>query len=206
MEETTTIPRTFRQEGSQSQFSRLMASSTPLNSQRPNTLPKRVNIHAKALSSLQQEIPRNSTPIVKIRPKDYNLWLNGKEVERFIKQVETIAEIEGGSGRDISDILWTKDQEIGYHIEGIPRYETGECEQLRLDMKRIWGKISPERRYQLSSITQLSTNIQKGGGIRNMTQYKKFIRQYETIINYLKRYQHIQGDINHNQEILDSLS
>ncbi|MBW0570458.1 hypothetical protein O181_110173 [Austropuccinia psidii MF-1] len=39
-----------------------------------------------------------------------------------------------------------------------------------------------------------------------MTQYKKFIGEYESIINYLRRYQYIQGDINHNQEILASLS
>ncbi|MBW0553362.1 hypothetical protein O181_093077 [Austropuccinia psidii MF-1] len=39
-----------------------------------------------------------------------------------------------------------------------------------------------------------------------MTQYRKFIGEYEAIIPYLKRYQYIQGDINHNQEILASLS
>ncbi|MBW0540290.1 hypothetical protein O181_080005 [Austropuccinia psidii MF-1] len=39
-----------------------------------------------------------------------------------------------------------------------------------------------------------------------MTQYRKFIGEYETIITYLKRYQYIQGDINHNQEILANLS
>ncbi|MBW0493712.1 hypothetical protein O181_033427 [Austropuccinia psidii MF-1] len=39
-----------------------------------------------------------------------------------------------------------------------------------------------------------------------MTQYRKFIGEYEVIITYLKRYQYIQGDINHNQEILASLS
>ncbi|MBW0577813.1 hypothetical protein O181_117528, partial [Austropuccinia psidii MF-1] len=41
MEETTSIPKIFRQEGSQSPFSRPMALSTPFTSQRPNTLPKR---------------------------------------------------------------------------------------------------------------------------------------------------------------------
>ncbi|MBW0490478.1 hypothetical protein O181_030193 [Austropuccinia psidii MF-1] len=96
------MPRIFRQEGSPSPFSRFMASSTPFTSKRPNTLPKRVNIHAQASTPLQQEIPRNNTPIVKIRPKDYNLWFDGKEVERFIKRVENIAEIEGASGRDIA--------------------------------------------------------------------------------------------------------
>ncbi|MBW0499239.1 hypothetical protein O181_038954 [Austropuccinia psidii MF-1] len=33
-----------------------------------------------------------------------------------------------------------------------------------------------------------------------------FIGEYESIITYLKRYQYIQGDINHNQGILASLS
>ncbi|MBW0579395.1 hypothetical protein O181_119110 [Austropuccinia psidii MF-1] len=92
MEETTSIPGIFREEGSPSQFSRLMASSTPFTSQRQNNLPKRVNIHSQASSPLQQEIPRNNTPIVKIRPEDYNLWLDGKEVERLIKRVENIVE------------------------------------------------------------------------------------------------------------------
>ncbi|MBW0578225.1 hypothetical protein O181_117940, partial [Austropuccinia psidii MF-1] len=185
-----------------------MASSTKFTSQRPNTLPKRVNIHAQASSPLQQEIPQNNTPMVKIRQKDYSLWFDQKEMERFIKRVENIAEIEGASGRDIARQIsfWTKDQEISYHIEGIPGYETGDWEKLKLDMKRRWGTVSPERRYKLSSITQLFTKIQQEGGIRNMTQYKKFIGEYESIINYLKRYQYIQGDINHNQEILASLS
>ncbi|MBW0539222.1 hypothetical protein O181_078937 [Austropuccinia psidii MF-1] len=101
IEETTSMPRIFRQEGSPSPFSRPMASSTPFKSQRANTLPKRVNIHAQASSPLQQEIPQNNTPIFKIRPTDYNLWFNGKEVGLFIKRVENIAEIEGESGRDI---------------------------------------------------------------------------------------------------------
>ncbi|MBW0505270.1 hypothetical protein O181_044985 [Austropuccinia psidii MF-1] len=70
MEETTTMPRIFRQEGSPSPFSRPMSSSTPLTSQRPNTLPNRVNIYAQASSPLKQEIPGNNTPIVNIRSKD----------------------------------------------------------------------------------------------------------------------------------------
>ncbi|MBW0586304.1 hypothetical protein O181_126019 [Austropuccinia psidii MF-1] len=94
MEETTSMPRIFRQEGSTSRFSRPMASSTPFTSQRPNPLSKRVNIHAQASSPLQQEVPRDNTPIVNIRPKDYNLWFDGKGVKRFIKRVKNIVEIE----------------------------------------------------------------------------------------------------------------
>ncbi|MBW0489418.1 hypothetical protein O181_029133 [Austropuccinia psidii MF-1] len=208
MEETTSMPRILRQEGSPSPFSRPMASSTPFMSQRPNTIQKRVNIYAQASSPLQQGVQRNDTPIFKMRPKYYNLWFDGKEVEIFIKRVESIAETEGASGRDIARQIsfWTKDKDISYHIEGMPKYETGDWEQLKLDMKRRWGTVAPERRYKLSSVTQLFTKIQQEGGIRNMTQYRKFIGEYESIINYLKRYQYIQGDINNNQEILASLS
>ncbi|MBW0515715.1 hypothetical protein O181_055430 [Austropuccinia psidii MF-1] len=88
----------------------------------------------------------------------------------------------------------------------MPGYETADWDQLKVDMKRRWGTVSPERRYRLSSITELFTKTQQEGGIRNMTQYRKFIGEYEAIITYLKRYQYIQGDINHNQEILASLS
>ncbi|MBW0462517.1 hypothetical protein O181_002232 [Austropuccinia psidii MF-1] len=118
MDETTSMPRIFRQEGAPSSFSRPMASLTPFTSQRPNTVPKRVNIYPQASSPLQQKIPKNNTPIVKIRPKDYNLWFDGKEVEIFIKRVENIAEIEGESGRGIARQIsfCTKHQAISYHI------------------------------------------------------------------------------------------
>ncbi|MBW0470897.1 hypothetical protein O181_010612 [Austropuccinia psidii MF-1] len=88
----------------------------------------------------------------------------------------------------------------------MPGYVTGYWEKLKLDMKRRWRTLSPERRYKLSSITQLFTKIKQEVGIRNMTQYKTFIGEYESIINYLESYQYKQGDINHNQENLASLS
>ncbi|MBW0566806.1 hypothetical protein O181_106521 [Austropuccinia psidii MF-1] len=194
LEEQTTLPRSFRQHGSPSPYPRPMATSTPYTEQRPSTLPRRVNISSQIPTPLHQEIPRNTTPIVKIRAKDYNLWFDGKDVERFIKKVENIAEIEGASGRDIARQIafWTKDEEISYHIEGMPGYETADWDQLKVDMKRRWGTVSPERRYRLSSITDLFTKTQQEGGIRNMTQYRKFIGEYEAIITYLKRYQYIQ--------------
>ncbi|MBW0576304.1 hypothetical protein O181_116019 [Austropuccinia psidii MF-1] len=128
------MPRICRQEWSPLPVSKSMASPISLASQRPNTPPKRVNIHPQASSPLQQEIPQNNTPIATIRPKYYSLWFDGKEVEILIKRVENIAEIEGASGRDIERQIssWTKDQEISYHIEGIPGYETGNWEKLKL--------------------------------------------------------------------------
>ncbi|MBW0579881.1 hypothetical protein O181_119596 [Austropuccinia psidii MF-1] len=67
------------------------------------------------------------------------------------------------------------------------------------------GDSIPCKKIQAGPITELSTKIKQEGGIKNMTQYKKFIWEYESIINYLKRYKYIQGDIIHNQEILASL-
>ncbi|MBW0532384.1 hypothetical protein O181_072099 [Austropuccinia psidii MF-1] len=94
MEENTSIKRIFRQKGSPSPSLKPMSSSTPFTSKDPNTLPKRVHINAQASSLLQQEIPRNRTSIVKITPKSYNLWLDRKEVGKFMKIVENIVEIE----------------------------------------------------------------------------------------------------------------
>ncbi|MBW0581621.1 hypothetical protein O181_121336 [Austropuccinia psidii MF-1] len=174
LEEQTTLPRSFRKHGSPSPYPRPMATSTPCKEQRQ----------------------------MKIRAKDYNLLFDGKDVEIFIKKVENIAESEGESGIDIARQIafWKKDEEISYHIEGMPGYETDDWDQLKVDMKRRWGTVSPERRYRLF------TKTQQEGGLRNMTQYRKFIGGYEAIITYLKGYQYIQGDINHHQEILASIS
>ncbi|MBW0578534.1 hypothetical protein O181_118249 [Austropuccinia psidii MF-1] len=115
LEEQTTIPRSFSKHGSPSPYPRPTATSTPYTEQRQNTLPRRVNISSRIPTPSHQEIPRSTTPIVKIRAKDYNLWFDGKDVE-------SISEIEGASGRDIAREIafWTKDEEISYHIEGMP--------------------------------------------------------------------------------------
>ncbi|MBW0463688.1 hypothetical protein O181_003403 [Austropuccinia psidii MF-1] len=97
-------------------------------------------------------------------------------------------------------------KKISYHIEGMPGYKTADWEKFKVDIKKEWRTFSPERRYRLSSITDLLTKPQQEGGMRIMTQYRNFIGEYEAITTYLKRYQYIQGDINHNQKILASLS
>ncbi|MBW0484061.1 hypothetical protein O181_023776 [Austropuccinia psidii MF-1] len=101
MEETKTIPRIFRQQKSPSPSSRPMEASDPFTSKQPNTLQKGVNIHTQVSNPLKNETPRNSTPIVKIRTKNYRLWFDGKEVERFIKRAENIAKFEGIKKEDI---------------------------------------------------------------------------------------------------------
>ncbi|MBW0462550.1 hypothetical protein O181_002265 [Austropuccinia psidii MF-1] len=58
--------------------------TTPYTEQRPSALPRRVNISSQIQTPSHLEVPSNTTPIVKIRAMDYNLWFDGKDVERFI--------------------------------------------------------------------------------------------------------------------------
>ena len=81
----------------------------------------------------------------------------------------------------------------------MPGYESGDWEQLKIDMIRKWGAVEPGRRYRISSINYLFERTQQRGGINNITQYRKFIGEYESIITYLRRYEYIEGEVNHNQ-------
>ncbi|MBW0585373.1 hypothetical protein O181_125088 [Austropuccinia psidii MF-1] len=90
LEEQTTLPRSLRQNGSPSPYPRPMATSTPYTEQRQNNLPRRVNISSQIPTPSHQGIAKNTTPIVKIRAKDYNLWFDWKDVERFIKKAGNI--------------------------------------------------------------------------------------------------------------------
>ncbi|MBW0523234.1 hypothetical protein O181_062949 [Austropuccinia psidii MF-1] len=66
MDETTTIARIFRQEGPPPPFSRHMVSSTTLTSQRPNTLPKRFNIHSQASSHYNRKFIEIEHPLLRL--------------------------------------------------------------------------------------------------------------------------------------------
>ncbi|MBW0580085.1 hypothetical protein O181_119800 [Austropuccinia psidii MF-1] len=105
-----------------------MATPTRYTEKRQSTLPRKVIISSQIPTTSHQEITRNTTQIVKIRAKDYNMGLDGKDVEGFIKKAENIAEIKGARGRDIARQIafWKKYEEISYHIEGIPGYETAD--------------------------------------------------------------------------------
>ncbi|MBW0510659.1 hypothetical protein O181_050374 [Austropuccinia psidii MF-1] len=155
LEEPTTPLRFFRKHGLPSPYPKPMAKSKPYTEQRQNTSPRRVRICSQIPAPLHKEKPKTTTPIVKIRSKDYYLWFDGKVVEIFINKAENITEIEGESGRDIARKikLWTKDEEISYHIEGMPGYETADWDQLKV-----------------SSITELFIKTQQEVEISNMTQ------------------------------------
>ncbi|MBW0520582.1 hypothetical protein O181_060297 [Austropuccinia psidii MF-1] len=105
-----------------------MATSTTSTEQRQNTLPRRVNISSQIPTPSHHEIPRNTTPLVKIRAKDYNLWFDGKEAEIFIKKVENIAENEGAKKKKrFEDESWdevlNQVKELTHKLKNTPQPE-----------------------------------------------------------------------------------
>ncbi|MBW0527485.1 hypothetical protein O181_067200 [Austropuccinia psidii MF-1] len=68
------------------------ATSTPKTKQKSQSMPKKVFLSTpKHPSPLQKEIPKVTSPIVKIRAKDYKLVFDGNEVEKSMKRVEAAA-------------------------------------------------------------------------------------------------------------------
>ncbi|MBW0583295.1 hypothetical protein O181_123010 [Austropuccinia psidii MF-1] len=122
-----TLPRHVRPEGSPvSPTPGPRATSTPKTEQRSHSIPKKVFLSTPNHSSpLQKEISKVTSPIVKIRAKDYNLVFDGNGVEKFIKRVEAAAEIAGAIGEDIARkvIFMSASEEVKEKIEAIQGYE-----------------------------------------------------------------------------------
>ncbi|MBW0541953.1 hypothetical protein O181_081668 [Austropuccinia psidii MF-1] len=74
-------------------------TSTPKIEQRLQSISNKLFFSApNHPSPLQKEIPKVTSPVVKIRAKDYNLALDHNELETIIKRVEAATEIKGASG------------------------------------------------------------------------------------------------------------
>ncbi|MBW0592624.1 hypothetical protein O181_132339 [Austropuccinia psidii MF-1] len=118
-----TLPRHVRPEDSPISPTPVpRTTSTSKTEQRSPTITKKVFLTTpNHSSSLQKEIPKVTSPIVKIRAKDYILVFDGNEVEKFIKRVEEAAEIEGASGEDIARkvIFMSASEEVKEKIEAM---------------------------------------------------------------------------------------
>ncbi|MBW0510054.1 hypothetical protein O181_049769 [Austropuccinia psidii MF-1] len=116
------------------------ATSTPKKEQRSQSIPKKVSLTTpNHPCPLQKEIPKATSPIVKIRVKDYNLVFDSNEVENFIKRVEEEAEIEGASGEDIArqDISMSASEEGKEKIEAMQGYEEKNWTKLKKTYYRM---------------------------------------------------------------------
>ncbi|MBW0567841.1 hypothetical protein O181_107556 [Austropuccinia psidii MF-1] len=206
----STLPRHIRPEDSPiSPTPGPRATSTPETNPRINNIPRRAFVSTpNNPSPLQQQVLKQERPVVKIKAKDYNLNFNGEEVEKFIKKVERIAQIEGATDEDLAMQMafWTTDPRISDAIEAMPGYEEGNWTQLKKDLITKWGRVEPERRYRKDSLIQLFNDTQDEGGISTLSEYKTFIGEYETIITYLLRYKYIPQENMFHVDIFDCLS
>ncbi|MBW0568057.1 hypothetical protein O181_107772 [Austropuccinia psidii MF-1] len=206
----STLPRHVRPEDSPiSPTPGPRATSTPETEPRTQNIPRRVFVTTpNNPSPLQQKAPRQERPVVKINAKDYNLNLDGEEVEKLIKKVERIAQIEGATDEDLAMQMafWTTNQKVSDAIEAMPGYEEGNWTQLKKDLITKWGRVEPERRYRKDSLMKLFSETQEDGGIGSLSQYKKFMGEYETIVTYLLRYRYIPQDNMFHEDLFYCLS
>ncbi|KAA1064374.1 hypothetical protein PGTUg99_020955 [Puccinia graminis f. sp. tritici] len=75
-------------------------------------------------------------------------------------------------------------------------HETGNWELLKKELIRKWGRATPLRRYKEDSIPRLIRKAQENGGINTRLEYKKFISEFEEIMDYFTRmeYQNLNPD------------
>ncbi|MBW0540367.1 hypothetical protein O181_080082 [Austropuccinia psidii MF-1] len=99
-----TLPRHVRPEDSPiSPTPGPRATSFPATEPKPQNIPRRVFVTTpNNPSPLQKKATRQERPVVKVKAKDYNLNFNGEEVEKSIKKVEIIAQIEGATDEDLA--------------------------------------------------------------------------------------------------------
>ncbi|MBW0570605.1 hypothetical protein O181_110320 [Austropuccinia psidii MF-1] len=189
-----TLPRHIRPEDSPiSPTPGPRATSTPETNPRINNIPRQAFFSTpNNPSPFQQQVLKQERIVVKIKAKDYNLNFNGEEVKKCIKKAERIAQIEGATDEDLAMQMafWTTDPRISGSIKAMPRYE----------------EVEPKRRYRKDSLIQLFSDTQDEGGIRTLSEYKKFIGEYETIITYLLRYKYIPQENMFHEDVFDCLS
>ncbi|MBW0482054.1 hypothetical protein O181_021769 [Austropuccinia psidii MF-1] len=205
-----TLPRHVRPEESPSSPTPgPRATFTPATEQRPQNHQRREFFSTPTNPSpLQQQIPRKGRPVVEIKAKYYSLNFNGEEVEKVISKVERIDQIEGVREEDLAMQMafWTTNSRISDATEAMPGYEEGNWTQLKKDHITKWGKVEPEKRYRKDSLINLFNDTQDEGGISTLSQYKRFIGEYEAVITYLLIYEYIPQDNMFHEDLFDCLS
>ncbi|MBW0513699.1 hypothetical protein O181_053414 [Austropuccinia psidii MF-1] len=166
------------------------ATTTPVTEPRAQSIPRRVFINTpNNPSPLPQKASRQERPVVNIKAKHYNINFDGEEVERFIRKVERIAQIEGETDEYLAMKMafWTTETRISDSIEAMPGYEERNWTQLKKDLMIKWVRVEPEGIYRKYSLIKLFNDTPEDGGIGSLSQYKKFMQEYEAIVIYVLR-------------------
>ncbi|KAI9615995.1 hypothetical protein H4Q26_011247 [Puccinia striiformis f. sp. tritici PST-130] len=114
--------------------------------------------------------------------KKTNLYFDGTDVELFLKRVEK---------RQKSTA-----QKISEAMEQMEGHETANWELFKKELIRKWGRATPLRRYKEDAIPRLIQKTQENQGIKNHTEYKKFVGELEEMIDYFVRmgYSHLNPE------------
>ena len=127
-----------------------------------------------------------------------NLHFDGSEVEIFIKRVEKVASMHGAGGQDVALQLpfMIRDKKISEAIENMEGHKSQDWELLKKELIRKWGRATPLRRYDESSIPNLVSKYTAKGGIQTKEDYRTFISDLEEILAYLKKmgYENVNAD------------
>ncbi|MBW0558929.1 hypothetical protein O181_098644 [Austropuccinia psidii MF-1] len=118
-------------------WSRPRATSTSEKIPRPHPHQRREFFSTPTTTSpLQNHIVRQESSLVKIKAKDYNPNFKGEEVEKCIRKVESIAQIERAREYDLEMQMefWTIDSKISDAIGAMPGYKEGSWNQIEKDL------------------------------------------------------------------------
>jgi hypothetical protein len=118
------------------------------------------------------------------------------QVELFIKRVEKIAISQKAGGRDVALQLpfMIKDRKISECIDYMEGHENCDWELLKKEIISKWGRATPKRQSDESSVSNLVSKYSDKGGIQTKEEYRTFIGKLEEILAYLTRMEY--EDIN----------
>ncbi|POW07039.1 hypothetical protein PSTT_08597 [Puccinia striiformis] len=130
--------------------------------------------------------------------KKTNLYFDGTDVELFLKRVEKTAKIHGAGAPDVAEQLpfILNNRKISEAMEQMEGHETANWELFKKELIRKWGRATPLRRYKEDAIPRLIQKTQENQGIKNHTEYKKFVGELEEMIDYFVRmgYSHLNPE------------
>ncbi|MBW0466397.1 hypothetical protein O181_006112 [Austropuccinia psidii MF-1] len=100
----------------------------------------------------------------------------------------------------------TASEDVKEKIESIQGYEEKHFEKLKEEPITECGRVEPDRRYKPGFLEKLFNITKKEGGISTLSEYKRFISEYEKILNYLYKYGYLKKEVKHNEEFYEHLS
>ncbi|KAI7943160.1 hypothetical protein MJO29_013004 [Puccinia striiformis f. sp. tritici] len=143
------------------------------------------------------KLKEESTGVI-LDVKKTNLYFDGTDVESFLKRVEKTAKIHGAGAPDVAEQLpfILNNRKISEAMEQMEGHETANWELFKKELIRKWARATPLRRYREDAIPRLIQKTQENQGIKNHTEYKKFVGKLEEMIDYFVRmgYSHLNPE------------